>query len=497
VSAPPETPTVRRQPALRDLRLALPAAAGLAGSVAAGAAGTALAAALALVFALAAVGAAAWALFLPARDPACDPVCEPAGTRTGSGTRRGRGAADRGVLGAIAVALVAAGACAGVQAAAHAAVDVHPLAGLVGGRTGVEAVVTGFARPTRGGGQLVPVRVEETGSGPAARHAVLDTVVLARGGWGHLAPGTRVHSSVEVLSPSRPGRAPALRALGGPRVLSAAGPAGRLPATVRERFREVADRAPGEATGTLLPSLVLGDESTVPEETREAFRSSGLAHLSAVSGANTTYVVGAVVLCAVLLGAGPVGRFVAGATGLGAFVAVVGTEPAVLRAAGTGVIGLLALAGRRGSRPLAALGAVVLAVALLDPGTATGPGFLLSVGATAGLVLLARPVGRRLRDRGVPGPVADTVAVCVVAQVVTTPVLLALGLGSSPWPLPANLLAAPVVPLVTVLGTAAAALAPLWPAGATALAAGCAPELWWLDTVARLVAGLPGGTMGA
>jgi len=63
--------------------------------------------------------------------------------------------------------------------------------------------------------------------------------------------------------------------------------------------------------------------------------------------------------------------------------------------------------------------------------------------------------------------------------------------------LPANLLAAPVVPLVTVLGTAAAALAPLWPAGATALAAGCAPELWWLETVARLVAGLPGGTMGA
>src|SRR5699024_11268534 len=86
-------------------------------------------------------------------------------------------------------------------------------------------------------------------------------------------------------------------------------------------------------------------------------------------------------------GAGRRGRMVAAGLALVGFVAVVGPEPAVLRAAGTGAIGLAALGARRSGRPLAALSAVVLLVAVLDPGTATGAGFVLSVSATAALVL--------------------------------------------------------------------------------------------------------------
>ena len=56
----------------------------------------------------------------------------------------------------------------------------------------------------------------------------------------------------------------------------------------------------------------------------------------------------------------------------------------------------------------------------------------------------------------------------------------------------ANIAVAPAVPLVTVLGTAAAALGPVWEGGAVLLAAACAPALWWLETVADIAAGLPG-----
>ena len=70
--------------------------------------------------------------------------------------------------------------------------------------------------------------------------------------------------------------------------------------------------------------------------------------------------------------------------------------------------------------------------------------------------------------------------------------LLVAGMGSGPWALPANLAVAPVVPVVTVLGTLAAALGPVWDDGAVVLAAACGPALWWLETVANVAAGLPG-----
>ena len=467
----PRTPAhaASRTPAARDLRLVVPTLAVFVATAATVALRPAVAAALAVVLLAAGAGAAAWS--------------------TGAG---GRARTDRVALGVVALACAVGAVAAGAQAARTYALAAHPLVELVGARTGVEAVVTGFDRPVRSGGVMVPVRVEATGTGTAARRGELDVVLLAREGWRGLPPGTRVTTSVTVLEPRSVGEPPGLRALAPPRITGPPGWSGRVPAAVRHRFREVSDRALPAGSAGLLPSFVLGDEGGVSAETRDEFRASGLAHLAAVSGANTTYVVGAVLLAAAAAGVGRRGRLLAAALALAGFVAVVGPEPAVLRAAGTGAIGLAALGARRTGRPLAALAAIVLLVALLDPATATGAGFVLSVSATAALVVAARPVAQRLRRPWIPGPAADVLAVCLVAHVATLPILVASGLGSGPWALPANIAVAPAVPVVTVLGTAAAALGPLWQGGAVALAAACAPALWWLDTVAGVAAGLPG-----
>lgn len=461
--------TSPRTPAVRDLRLVLPTLAVLVATSATIGMRPALAVAVAVVLVGAAVVAVVWAV--------------------AGGARLG---VDRPALGILAVVCAVGAAAAGVQAARTQALAAHPLPAMVGERTGVDAVVTGFDSPVRSGGVMVPIRVEVSGSGRNARQAELDVVLLARDGWQGLPPGTRVRVSVAVLEPMSAGDPPALRALTPPRVIGQPGPTGRVPAAVRERMRKVAARAlRGDAVG-LLPSFVLGDEGGVSTETRDDFRSAGLSHLAAVSGANTTYVVGAVLLVAAGVGVGRRGRIVAAAVALAAFVAVVGPEPAVLRAAGTGAIGLAALAAHRSGRPLAALAAIVLLVSMLDPATATGAGFTLSVTATAALVLMARPVAEWLRRPWLPGRVADVVAVCIVAHVATLPVLFASGLESGPWALPANIAVAPAVPMVTVLGTLAAAVGPVWEGGAVLLAAACAPALWWLDTVAAFVASLPG-----
>ena len=475
-------PSTPRTPASRDLRLVVPTLAAFISTAATVGVRPALAAAVTVVLALSAGVAALWSAA----------AAGSAHRWPGAGGLGRQLRLDRAALGVLAVACAVGAVAAGVQAARSHALAAHPLTGLIDARTGVEGVVTGFDRPIRGGGVMVPLRVEETGTGPRARAAELDVVLLARDGWRGLPPGTRVQASVTVLEPRSAGETPALRALTSPRVIGEPGWTGRAPASVRATLRAVSDRAIGVELAPLLPSFVLGDESGVSTEARDEFRASGLAHLAAVSGANTTYVVGTVLLTAAALGARRRTRIAAAGVTLVAFVAVVGPEPAVLRAAGTGAIGLAALGAHRTGRPLAALAAVVLVVAMMDPTTATGAGFVLSVSATAALVVAARSVATRIRRPWMPGPVADVLAVCVVAHFATLPVLMATGLGAGPWSLPANIAVAPVVPMVTVLGTSAAALGPVWEDGAVLLAAACTPALWWLDAVAGFAAGLPG-----
>src|SRR5699024_6989214 len=157
-----------RAPASRDLRLVLPTLALFAATAATVGMRPGPAAALAVVLLSAAVVAAAW------------------GVAAGSGPR-----VDRAALGVLAVACAVGAVGAGTQAARTHTLDAHPLVEKVGGRTGIDAVVTGFDRPMRGGGVMLPVRVEVTGTGPSARRAELDVVVLARDGWRGGAGGGR------------------------------------------------------------------------------------------------------------------------------------------------------------------------------------------------------------------------------------------------------------------------------------------------------------------
>ena len=89
----------------------------------------------------------------------------------------------------------------------------------------------------------------------------------------------------------------------------------------------------------MLPALVLGDTSAVTAQTTAEFRTSGLTHLTAVSGANVTIVCGAVLLTAAMVGP----RLAVGLAGLAlvAFVIVVQPSASVMRAAVMGAITLL------------------------------------------------------------------------------------------------------------------------------------------------------------
>ncbi|MEM9072125.1 MAG: DNA internalization-related competence protein ComEC/Rec2 [Myxococcota bacterium] len=138
-------------------------------------------------------------------------------------------------------------------------------------------------------------------------------------------------------------------------------------------------------------ALLLGDGGAVDEESRDALRGAGLAHLLAVSGLHVALVAGFVVLAARRLLRGRVRdvRRVSIAFAIPAsvgFALMAGGAPSAWRAATmASTVALLAIARRRPD-PLAVVALAVIVFSFAAPEQALRPGFLLSVLATVAIV---------------------------------------------------------------------------------------------------------------
>ena len=319
------------------------------------------------------------------------------------------------------------------------------------------------------------------------------TVFASASDFARLSVGGPVGFRARVTRPNRRDLTVALLSATGQPTWGSATAIHRAAQGVRTSFADAARAALPADQAAMLPALVLGDTSTVTDQTTAQFRASGLTHLTAVSGANVTIVCGAVLLTAGLVG--PRVAVVFAALALLAFVVVVQPSASVLRAAVMGGITLLAVASHRRRQAIPALSASVLALMIATPELAVDVGFALSVSATAALVVIAPVWSRRLVDRGWRKPLADAVSVAASAQLVTAPLVAGISGTVSVVSVAANLAVAVVVAPITVVGTTAAALCPLWPAGAELLIRFTGPELWWLLGVARWAAGVPGASI--
>ena len=243
---------------------------------------------------------------------------------------------------------------------------------------------------------------------------------------------------------------------------------------------------PREARGLYL-GFVVGDRRGLDERTDARFEAAGLTHLLAVSGENVAFVLAA---------AGPLlrrvrlhGRAVAALALIGFFATVTRFEPSVLRA--SAMAGLAAVAQASG-RPASGLRLLALAVAglvLVDPFLVWSIGFRLSVGASLGILLLARPITDRC-----PGPtwLREALGVTTAAQLGVAPVAIPV-FGSIPLAaLPANLLVAPVVGPLMMWGLVAGLPAGvLGERAARVVHLPTAIAIAWVDFVARLMSELP------
>ncbi|ABK03624.1 ComEC/Rec2-related protein [Arthrobacter sp. FB24] len=416
--------------------------------------------------------------------------------------RHGAGLVPRSFLTTLGIAVVLSAAIASHSAIAASQKHDGPVADAVTARSAVvvEAEIAGTPRqlkiPGRGGSDRWAV--EATAYAIIANGGLIrsDARLLLVGGgdWQHVVPGQRIRTTGK-LRPADHGQTQAgtLSATTDPATTAATTAWQEGPGALRRGFAAAAEWIGGDARG-LLPGMVTGDTSYLDDQLGSAMKTVGMTHLTAVSGANCSLILGTLLLAARTIRLSRAPAAAAALSGLALFVLMVGPDASVLRAALMGAIGLVSLSGGRTGRGLSFLCLAVIGLLMADPGLGTSFSFLLSVLATLGIVT-AGPRIMEWLPPVVPRWLAAGLAVPLSAQLFCSPVIVLLQPQFSSYALLANMVAAPLVAPVTILGTAAVPVVPLAPWAAAvpmAVAGGCAAGV---AAVARFFADLPGAAL--
>jgi competence protein ComEC len=265
-----------------------------------------------------------------------------------------------------------------------------------------------------------------------------------------------------------------------------AAPLRRATNRMRDALRRSAERTMASDQAALFLGLVIGDDSRQPPALVEAFRAGGLSHLTAVSGQNVAYVIA-------LAGLGlrrlpRWWRLAATLALIGWFVVLTRAEPSVVRAGTMAAWSAVAFALGRERTPLRTLCLAAVTLVFVDPLLVWSVGFWLSVGATAGVCVVAPALASRLAG---PTWLVAPLSVTLGAQI---GVLLPSVLVFQRFPvlgIPANLLAVPVAGLVMLYGIPAALVAAVLPdVLAQVVMWPCTVATRWVSVVAELAARL-------
>ncbi len=287
---------------------------------------------------------------------------------------------------------------------------------------------------------------------------------------------------------------------------------GRTIAALRQSvFRRVTAVLDGD-TGAVAAALIMGQRSSISEDTLRAMRDAGLAHLLAISGLHMGLVAGilfftvrgALAMVAPLALSRPIKKWAALAALVGVFgyLLLAGAPVPTRRAfvmTGLVLVGVMLDRTAISLRTVAWAAAVVL---LLRPESIVGASFQMSFAAVLALVAFYEAAGPKMRAwYGGAGPtrrlalyVAGVGLTTLIAGLATLPFAIHLFNRVAVFGMAANLAAVPLTGL-WIMPWAVLALV-LMPVGLEALA--LVPMGWGVDAmlaVAQNVAGWPGAAI--
>jgi competence protein ComEC len=231
---------------------------------------------------------------------------------------------------------------------------------------------------------------------------------------------------------------------------------------LKERSLETVYRIYPDPEASLLAGILLGVEGGIPKPVMDAFKTTGTAHVIAISGFNITIIAG---LFATMFGRllGKRWGAVAALIGISIYTIFVGAMAAVVRAAIMGGFGLFARQVGRRQDGLNTLALTAAIMAAFNPYIVWDIGFQLSFSATLGLLLYAQPFSEAFTGfaarflapgavNRITGPVSEYVLFTFAAQLTTLPVMAYHFGRVSIAALIANPLILPAQPAVMIAG---------------------------------------------
>ena len=329
-----------------------------------------------------------------------------------------------------------------------------------------------------------PVRVIEVKDGDRGyRLRSPARLISSEAQFKEILPGQKIRVQV-IVQPSKEGRVAALLINKGSFVVLS--PPSRWAKSL-DRIRDGLRAASGTGdSGALIPGMVLGDTSLQSATFKNEMRRSGLTHLVAVSGANFAIVSTFILYLMQFVFRKIPLRLGATAVFLIAFIALVRPSPSVLRAAAMAAVLLIAQGTHRGRDSLPALGFAIAAVVVADPWQVRDPGFALSVLATAGLLIAAPRLVEKF-SAVMPKPLAIVIATPLAATLFCSPVIVAISGQLSLMSIVANVLAAPAVAPITIVGFVAGLISPAFPALSQLLLWCVKPLAAWVAWIASVI----------
>lgn len=269
----------------------------------------------------------------------------------------------------------------------------------------------------------------------------------------------------------------------------------------KDRLRDLIGDALPYPAAALMRGVLFGDDA-LPDPMRDDFAAAGTAHVIAVSGFNMTIAGTAVRGLLRRMGTG--GRTAAA----GALIVVLlyalmaGMTGGVFRAwVMTSLVIAADLLRRRTFAP-ASLGLAVIVFTLIDPRDLADVSFQLSALAVLGLAVLSAPLTTGIQRglyrvlpggtaRQIGGLAAEWTATSLAAWAFTAP-LIAFYFGTlSVVSLPANVLIAPLQPLILLMGGVGSLIGLIMPVLGEAVLLLVLPALSWTMTVSAAFARLP------
>jgi competence protein ComEC len=228
--------------------------------------------------------------------------------------------------------------------------------------------------------------------------------------------------------------------------------------SIRKRIVTVIEKSLPRQQAGLLNGMLIGYREGLSEDVQDAFSNAGLTHIMAVSGANVAFLLLPLAYLFKLLRFHRTPANLMMIAFLVFFIFITGFEPSVLRAVLMAVILLISAILYREPDTYTSIALSCILLLAVSPCMLFNAGFQLSYAATLSIVMLYKNINKLVSWPFIPALVTETFSATMAAQLGVLPITLVCFNKVSLIAILSNLLAVPMLEIITILGTLMAIL---------------------------------------